>query len=57
MSTIFMNSENSKTPDPYRLVLTPTDKTYLQRGDKHIHGSVYMEEYKKSCTGIIKLKY
>ena len=52
-----MNSENSKTPDPYRLVLTPTDKTYLQRGDKHIHGSLYMEEYKKSCTGIIKLKY
>ena len=26
MDTIFMNSRNSKTSDPHRLVLSPSDK-------------------------------
>ena len=29
MDTIFMNSENSKTPDPHRLLLNVTDKIDL----------------------------
>ena len=36
MNTIFMNSENSKTSDPYRLLLNLTDKIYLRRKDKYI---------------------
>ena len=36
MNTIFMNSENSKTSDPHRLLLNLTDKTYLRREDKYI---------------------
>ena len=31
-----MNSANSKTSDPYRLVLNLTDKIDLQRGDKRV---------------------
>ena len=27
MDTVFMNSENSKTSDPHRLLLSLTDKT------------------------------
>ena len=29
MDTIFMNSENGKTPDPHRLLLNVTDKIDL----------------------------
>ena len=36
MNTIFMNSENSKTSDPYRLLLNLTDKIYLRGKDKYI---------------------
>ena len=36
MNTIFMNSENSKTSDPHRLLLNLTDKTDLIRQDKYI---------------------
>ena len=36
MSTIFMNSKNSKTPDPHRLLLNLTDKINLRRKDKYI---------------------
>ena len=31
MSTMFMNSENSKTSDPHRLLLNLTDKIELRR--------------------------
>ena len=34
MNTIFMNSKNSKTSDPHRLLLNVTDKTNLKRSDK-----------------------
>ena len=34
MNTIFMNSENSKTSNPYRLLLNLTNKVDLQKGKK-----------------------
>ena len=36
MNIIFINSENSKTSDPRRLLLNLTDKTDLRRKDKYI---------------------
>ena len=36
MDTIFMNSENSKTSDPQRLILNLADKIDLGRSDKYI---------------------
>ena len=36
MDTIFTNSENSKTPEPYVLMLKLTDKLDLRRGEKSI---------------------
>ena len=36
MDTIFMNSENSKTSDPYRLLLNLLDKINLKRCDKYV---------------------
>ena len=31
-----MNSENSKTSDPHRLLLNLTDKIYLRKKDKYM---------------------
>ena len=39
MNTIFMNSKNSKTSDPHRLLLNLTDKIDLRRKDKYIASS------------------
>ena len=36
MDTIFINSENSKTSDPHRLLLNLSDKLNLKRSDKHV---------------------
>ena len=36
MNTIFMNSENSKTSDPRRLLLNLTEKMDLKRKDRYI---------------------
>ena len=36
MDTIFINSENSKTYDPNRLLLNLTDKITLKRCDKYV---------------------
>ena len=36
MDTIFMNSGNSKTSDPHRLLLKLLDKINLKRSDKYI---------------------
>ena len=36
MDTKFMNSENSKTCDPYRLLLNLADKINLKRSDEYI---------------------
>ena len=36
MDTIFINSENSKTSDPHRLLLNLTDEINLKRSDKYV---------------------
>ena len=36
MDTMFMNSKNSKTSDPQRLLLQLTDKINLKRSDKYV---------------------
>ena len=36
MDTIFMNSENSKTSDPHRLLLNLSNKINLKRSDKYV---------------------
>ena len=36
MNTIFMNSKNSKTSDPHRLLLNLTVKIDLRRKDKYM---------------------
>ena len=44
MNTIFINSENSKTSDPHRLLLNLTEKNKL-KGKQHI---LNMEKRKKA---------
>ena len=36
MDTIFINSKNSKTSDPHRLLLNLRDKIDLKRSDKYV---------------------
>ena len=36
MDTIFINSENSKTSDPHRLLLNISNKIDLKRSDKYV---------------------
>ena len=36
MGTIFMNSKNSKTSDPHRLLLNLTDKINVKRSDRYV---------------------
>ena len=36
MDTTFINSGNSKTPDPHRLLLNLLDKIKLKRSDKYV---------------------
>ena len=36
MNTMFVNSENSKTSDPQRLLLNLSDKTNLKRSDTYV---------------------
>ena len=36
MDTVFMNSKNSGTSDPHRLLLNLTDKINLNRSDKYV---------------------
>ena len=57
MSTIFMNSKNSKISDPHRLFLNLTDKINLKRSDKYVVLSNLSISYtwKKSTT--MNLKY
>ena len=48
-----MNSKNSKTSDPRRLLLNLTDKINLKRNDKYVtlsNLSMYMEKHKKNKT-------
>ena len=36
MDTVFMNSDNSKTSDPHRLLLNLSDKINLKSKDKYV---------------------
>ena len=36
MDTIFINSENSKTSDPHRLILNLTNKINLKGSEKYV---------------------
>ena len=36
MDTIFLNSENSKTSDPHRLLLHLSDKVNLKKSNKYV---------------------
>ena len=36
MDTIFMNSENSKTSDPHRVLLNLSDKINLKRSNNYV---------------------
>ena len=36
MDTIFMNSKNSRTSDPHRLLLNLTDKINLKKNDNYV---------------------
>ena len=50
MNAIFMNSKNSKTLDPHRLIVNLTEKINLKRNNKYVilsNISIYMEKYKK----------
>ena len=47
MSTIFMNSKNSKTFDPYRLLLNFSEKINLKRSDKYVALSNLSIYYKR----------
>ena len=44
MDIIFMNSKNSKTSDPHRLLFSLTDKMNLKRSDKYV--ALYISIYK-----------
>ena len=61
MDTIFMNSENSKTPKPHVLILKLTNKLDLRMGEKVIAlsnlSTYYMWKNIKSSTITINLKY
>ena len=39
MDTILINSENSKTSDPHRLLINLSDKIYLKGSDKYVASS------------------
>ena len=57
-----MNSKNSGTSDPHRLLLNLTDKINLKRGDKYAalsNRSIYYswKNIKKSYAKVINLKY
>ena len=50
MDFVYMNSENSKTSNPYRLFLNLPDKINSKKSDKYVALSqhvLYMEKYKK----------
>ena len=53
MHTIFLNSINSKTSDPHRLLLNLTDKVNIKRPKLVL----YREKYEKSYAKIINSKY
>ena len=53
MNTILMNSKNSKTSDPHRLLLNLKDKIDLRRKDEYITLSIIRTYY--TCKNIKKV--
>ena len=52
MNTVFMNTKNSETSDPHRVLLNLTDKLNLRNSNKYVFLSkpehlLSMEKYKK----------
>ena len=59
MNTIFINSKNSETSGPHRLLLSIADKVHLKRSDKYVvltNLNIYYT-WKKSHIKTIDLKY
>ena len=59
MDTMFMNSKNSRTSDPHRLLLNLTDKINLKKNDNYValsNLSIYYT-WKNNHTKIVNLKY
>ena len=56
MNTIFMNSKNCKTSDPYRLLLNLTNKTVLRKKQKYIALSNLSNYYIKNSYKNNKFK-
>ena len=54
-STTFMNSENSKTSEPCRLLLNLSDKTNIKRSDKYIALSNYLDPLTPGTSTKIKM--
>ena len=53
-----MNSENTKTSEPYKLLLTLKGKINLNRSDKYVAlSNLSMYKITKSHTRTINLKY
>ena len=48
-----MNSKNSNTPDPHRLLLNVSDKIDFEKNDKHVALSIFTIYY--TWKNIIKL--
>ena len=57
MNTTVMNSENSKTSHPHRLLINLTDRIDLQRGEKSIALSNLSIYYTCKNITMIDLKY
>ena len=61
MDTKFMNSENSKTSEPHRLLINLADKINLKRSAKYVAivnlSMYYTWNSRKSHTKTINLKY
>ena len=55
MNTIFVNSENNKTPEPYTLLVNHLDKINLKRSDKYVDLSNLSLYY--TCKSIKKSYY
>ena len=45
MDAIFMNSENSETSDPHRILLNLSDETNLNRSDENVASSSLSIQY------------
>ena len=57
MDTVFMNSINSKTSDPHRLLLNLSDKINLNRRDMLLHQILAYTIHEKTKTSYKNNKF